>query len=42
MRISRILLVADMILMLYYTVTGAQLMATMLIIMIPTIMNIDD
>ena len=42
MRISRILLVVDMILMLYYTITGAQLMATMLIILIPTIMNIDD
>ena len=42
MKISNVLLVADITLMLYYTVTGAQILAIILIIMIPIIMNINN
>ena len=42
MKLSNVLLATDILLMLYYTVTGAQILATMLILMIPIIMNINN
>jgi hypothetical protein len=42
MKISNVLLIINMITMLYYTITGAQFIAMVLILLIPVIMSIDN
>ena len=42
MKISNVMLIINMIIMLYYTITGAQFIAMVLILLIPVIMSIDN